>query len=290
MSGNRRTKKEAKTAGRRAGEKFRRISSEEGAEFGNPDSSDNVNMHDMSKSNVMADSVKLDVIMERLKKLDMLDSINNKLENMEKEMTDMKERINELETASEFTSSEINKLNTEKTGNEVFEKLVSQVDDLSNRLRRNNLVLINVPEGAEGNPDEGNHSVRCKNFVNRFIGNHLGLDADSIVIERAHRTPTRVTRPGAKPRPMHIAFLSYSDRQRVLNSAKNLKDNPFPGARVIVAEDLTPKLQAERKRLWAKRRELLNAKQGRKVFVNYPASLRIVEPDGTSTVMKASEI
>ena len=104
------------------------------------------------------------------------------------------------------------------------------------------------------------------------------------MFKRAHRTPARPRMTQVtKPRPIHVAFLRYEDRQLVIKSARNLKDFPIPNARVIVAEDLTPKLQAER-------RELLNARKGRKVFVNCPAYLRIVESDGTITTMKASEL
>ena len=50
--------------------------------------------------------------------------------------------------------------------------MVTQVDDLSNRLRRNNVVLINIPEGAEDSND-GNQSVKCKTFVKQFMRDHL---------------------------------------------------------------------------------------------------------------------
>jgi uncharacterized protein YoxC len=278
-----RKKKKPDEKARKPGEKFRRISStEEGAEFSSPYSDDNVyalpEMDDSTNS-------KLTVIMDQLKKLNVLDSINERLGNIEKDISVMRGKISDLEDAQEFLSNEIKS----KTSTDDFEKLVAQVDDLSNRVRRKNLVFINVPEGAEGD-NEGDQAVKCEVFVKKFITEYLKLDAGNIVIERAHRTPMKLRQPRTSPRPIHIAFLSFVDRQRVLNAAKNLKDNPYPGATVIVAEDLTPKLQAERKKLWKKRMDLLKEKKGRKVFVNYPAILRIVEPDGTSRQLKASEI
>ena len=86
-----------------------------------------------------------------------------------------------------------------------------------------------------------------------------------------------------------MAFLRYSDRQKVLYAAKNLKTYPYPNAKVIVAEDVSQKLQAERKKLWKKRWELMKEKPGMKVYVNYPSTLRVVEPDGTTKHIKASD-
>jgi hypothetical protein len=99
-----------------------------------------------------------------------------------------------------------------------------------------------------------------------------------------------MNQPRDKPRPIHIAFLRYVDKQRYLNAAAKLKDNPYPNATVIIAEDLSKKLQAERKKLLKKRQELLKEVPGRKIYVNYPAVLRIVEPDGISRSIKPSEI
>ena len=80
---------------------------------------------------------------------------------------------------------------------------------MANRMHRNNVVLFNVAEKAEGD-EEGNQGQKCVDFVKNFIKDHLKLDED-IEIERAHRTPTRVNQAKTKdkPRLIHVAFLRY---------------------------------------------------------------------------------
>ena len=200
----------------------------------------------MSTDMEMDDSDKLNLIMERLNKLDVLEMINQRLLNIEENVNSMSKRLGDLEQSKEFIATEMDK----KVNNSDFDKLVAQVDDMANRVHRNNVVLFNVAEKAEGD-EEGNQGQKCVDFVKNFIKDHLKLDED-IEIERAHRTPTRVNQAKTKdkPRLIHVAFLRYSDRQKVLYAAKNLKTYPYPNAKVIVAEDVSQKLQVERKKLW----------------------------------------
>ena len=58
---------------------------------------------------------------------------------------------------------------------------------MANRMRCNNVVLVNVPEKAKGD-EEGSQGQKCFDFVKNFIKDHLKLDED-IEIERPHRTP-----------------------------------------------------------------------------------------------------
>ena len=234
----------------------------------------------------MDDSDKLNLIMQRLNKLDVLEMINQRLQSIEENVNSMSKRLGDLEQSKEFIAAEMDK----KVNTSDFDKLAAQVDDMANRMRRNNVVLFNVPEQAEGD-GEGNQGQKCVVFVKKFIKDHLKLE-EEVEIERAHRTPTRVNQAKTKdkPRPIHVAFLRYGDRQKVLYAAKNLKTYPYPDAKVIVAEDLSQKLQVERRKLWKKRWELLQEEPDRKVYVNFPTTLRVVEPDGTTKQIKASEL
>ena len=88
--------------------------------------------------------------------------------------------------------------------------LECEMEDPRNRLRRNNLVFYNIPEKAGGQD--------CAAFINI----HMALEAlcGDVEIERAHRTPTKV--PGnnnKKPRPVHLAFLRYTDKVTILSNA-----------------------------------------------------------------------
>ena len=85
----------------------------------------------------------------------------------------MSKRLGDLEQSKEFIATEMDK----KVNNSDFDKLVAQLDDMANRMRRNNVVLFSVPEKAEGD-EEGNQGQKCVDFIKSFIKDHLKLDED----------------------------------------------------------------------------------------------------------------
>ena len=93
---------------------------------------------------------------------------------------------------------------------EKLEELENEVEELRNRSRRNNLVYYHVPEKAG---EQG-----CADFVQDFIATHIGLETLCIhvEIERAHHTTARRAKKSdkEKPRPIHVAFLRYTDKRR----------------------------------------------------------------------------
>ena len=85
-----------------------------------------------------------------------------------------------------------------------------KIDELKNRSRRNNVVIYNVPEGFEPWAD-------CV----KFVSNLLAVCKLTATIQRAHRTgakpPTDSAtnpRPRSRPRPIHIAFSSYIEKEK----------------------------------------------------------------------------
>ena len=109
--------------------------------------------------------------------------------------------------------------------------LESEVEELRNRSRRNNLVFYNVPEKAEGQ--------NCAEFIQNCIVSHMGLEMEQVEIERAHRTPTHPLNNSMKQsRPIHVAFLRYTDKVKILSSAAaRLRDNPFRGNVIGIGPD-----------------------------------------------------
>ena len=141
-----------------------------------------------------------------------------------------------------------------KAEKEKLEELENEVDELLNTSRRNNLVYYHVPEKAEGQ--------ECADFVQGFIATHMGLETlcVHVEIERAHRTPTRRAKNSdkEKPRPIHVAFLRYTDKRRCYF---RLKDNPFQGKRT----------QERRKELVPyKKKSIEETRAKRKAFIAYP--------------------
>ena len=110
-----------------------------------------------------------------------------------------------------------------------------------------------------------------------------------IEIERAHRTPTKV--PGnnnKKPRPVHVAFLRYTDKVKILSSAAaRLKDNPYQGNLIGVGADFARETQERRKALIPFKKHLQN-KLGRerKVFIAYPAILKYLDENGKPKIVQ----
>ena len=92
-----------------------------------------------------------------------------------------------------------------------------RINDLENHSRRNNIVLFSIPEGFEG-PD-------CGLFVTNLLKQCNISEAEAAKsIQRAHRsgrapagTDTRGGSPALprpRPRPIHVAFSSYVEKEK----------------------------------------------------------------------------
>ena len=121
-----------------------------------------------------------------------------------------------------------------KADNATVETLKDEIEELQNRSRGNNLVFYNMPEKAEGD---------CISFIQVFIAQHMGLKTicSHVELERAHCTPSKARSASEKrPRPIHVTFLQYSDKMKILrNAAARLKDNPLNGNIISISEDYT---------------------------------------------------
>ena len=128
-------------------------------------------------------------------------------------------------------------------------------------------------------------------FIKGFINTHMGLEAlcGDIEMERAHRIPTKVSvNNNKKPRPVHEAFLRYTDKVKILsNAAARLKDNPYQGKLIGVGADFAKETQERRKALIPFKKHLQN-KLGRerKVFIAYPAILKHLDKNGNPKIVR----
>ena len=169
-----------------------------------------------------------------------------------------------------------------------MQSLEREVEELRNRSRRNNLFFYNVPEKAEGDD--------CISLIQNLIASHMGLETlcGQVEIERAHRTPTSPPSDSGKqrPRPIHVAFLRYTDKMKVLtNAAARLKDNPLGGKLIGVSEDFAKKTQEVRKALFPVKRHL-KKKLGAdsRAFIAYPAVLKYTDANGRVKIATEKEI
>ena len=105
-----------------------------------------------------------------------------------------------------------------------MEQLEKKLDEMENRSKRNNIVIWNIPEGAEKDSS-------CLERVNKIFYEHTSLQ-EGIEVMRDHRTNIKrrenATRGASLPRPIHVYLLRYTDKEYVLrNAALTLRDNPF---------------------------------------------------------------
>lgn len=90
--------------------------------------------------------------------------------------------------------------------------LTAKTEDQENHSRRNNLRLINLPEGAEGRDATA--------FLERWLPEVLGADSFPypVFIQRAHRLQDR--RECNIPRVLIMRFLNFKDKERAIRAAR----------------------------------------------------------------------
>lgn len=85
---------------------------------------------------------------------------------------------------------------------------------MENRLKRNNVRAVGIPEMAEGkNPAA---------FIEHWLMKAFGREAFSpmFAVKRAHRVPARPPRPGEPPRPCFFKLMNFKVRDAVLYQAR----------------------------------------------------------------------
>ena len=100
-----------------------------------------------------------------------------------------------------------------------------------------------------------------------------------VEIERAHHTLTQLLNNNRKSgRPVHVAFLSYTDKMKILvNAAARL--NPFQGNLIGIGTDFSKETQDCRKALVPFKKHIQKKikEQECKVFIDYPATLKYLD-------------
>ena len=241
-------------------------------------------------AHVLVDDAILKDIQKKLEKLDMLDKINNQLSTIKHDITNIKSNVTELEKGLNAVNDDVAEMKESmkrKADLKQLEDLEREVEDLRNRSRRNNLVFYNIPEKSTGDI--------CVAFMQGFIASHMGLETLSgyVEIERAHQTPTQSNKNRKSSRPIHVAFLKYSDKTKILaNAAVRLKDNPFPGNLIGIAANFAKDTQEHRKALIPFKKHLQKKleKQECRVFIAYPSRLKYSDSKGKVITVRNEEL
>lgn len=193
--------------------------------------------------------------------------LRNDMQNLRERVKETESRISQLEDAAAPLPARLSSL--EKAAG-----LWSQrADDLENRLRRNNLRILGLPERSEGgDPCSFAESWLKDTFPNAAL-------SPVFAVERAHRVPARPLPPGAPPRPFLVRLLSSRDRDAILQAARQKGDILYNNNNVSIFPDFSAALQKLRASYINVKKRLrgLNISYS----MSFPAKLRVIHEDKT---------
>lgn len=187
--------------------------------------------------------------------------IRQDLQTVRERLSVAEERISTVEDVIPPLSKEV------KTHSAQIAALLLKTDDFENRLRRNNVRLIGVPEKAEGsNPGD---------FFEQWLARVIGRERLSplYAVERAHRVPTRMLPPGAPPRPVLVRVLHYKDRDAILRAARDLPELAIDNSRISIFPDFSAEVQRRRMQFTAVKKRFRDLQIPYAML--YPARLRV---------------
>lgn len=171
-------------------------------------------------------------------------------------------RVGSLEDEWQPLQRDVKYLQTVSSAN------AARLEDMENRLRRNNVRAVGIPEKSEGkNP---------VHFIESWLLDTFGKESFSpmFAVERAHRVPARPPPPGAPPRPFLFKLLNYKDRDAILHKARTTADLSVGNARISLYPDFSAEVQRRRAKFIDIKKRLRNLNVP--YYMLYPAKLKVV--------------
>lgn len=144
----------------------------------------------------------------------------------------------------------------------------NRIDETENRLRRNNVLILGIPECMEG----GNTAE----FIEKWLLDVFGKQnfTSFFAVKRAHRIPARPPPPGNLPRPIILKMLHFRDRDKILTIARTKGNIEVNGSRVSFFPDFSVSVQKQRAQFMDIKRRLRTFQI--QYAMLYPAKLQIV--------------
>ena len=176
-----------------------------------------------------------------------LNSILQKLENLEISQKKTADDVKDLKQNYGFLEEQVTEVKSdiaEKASRRELTKLEKKMDDLENRSKRNNIVIWGLREDAEKEYESLEFFL-----AHNFFENHMGIE--DIEVMRAHRTNVKErAAAAAKPRPIHVYLLRYTDKLKILKAAaKALKDKVFFESQIYISDDVSKSVRNDRAKL-----------------------------------------
>ena len=180
--------------------------------------------------------------------------------------TENAKRIDDLEqSTSEWSSTVVSLESTVKRLQAEVQRLSDKCLDLEGRSRRQNIRLVGIEEGKEGN--------NARRFSATVLKEMLDLD-DTPRLDRAHRSLAEKPPPGEKPRPFIIRVHHEDVKEDILRISAQKKKLFYEERRVYIFPDFTADV-SKRRAAFKEAKELLKDLKGVKFGMRFPATLRI---------------
>lgn len=183
-------------------------------------------------------------------------------------------RLDEVEKRVEFLEVAERELQANPPATKAELELIwDRIEDMENQNRRNNVRIVGIPEGKEGQD-----MVR---FLEDLIPQLIDSPSRQFGIERAQRSPGQRLNLTDKPRIILVKFLRSADRDFVLRAARIKGKLYWENNFIMVFPDFTRTTQQKRER-FKECKKLLHLKKVSFALL-YPAKLRIETKDGRKT-------
>lgn len=154
-----------------------------------------------------------------------------------------------------------------------IDELHSKLAEMEDRSRRNNLRLVGLSEGAEGD--------HCISFLKESLPKWIpALMGQDIKIERAHRVYADRSNNN-RPRTVIFKLLDFNDRQAILNGARAVPSVMHGSDTIRFFPDYSAETTKKRKAFTDVRKRIESF--GIETFLLYPATLKITHRGGGHT-------
>lgn len=185
--------------------------------------------------------------------------IRHDLDKIRGRLSAVETRVSDIEDTSRDHGAQLAELRDK------VRSLQHKVTDAEDRHRRNNIEVVGLPEGAEGD--------RPAQFAEHFFKQLLSMQdmPPTYVVEQVHRVPAGSRPPGAFPRPFLVRFLNFRDQDMILTQARKLQELKHDNARVMLFPDFSAATQQKRRSFTEVRRRLREKEV--KCSMLYPRSL-----------------
>uniref|UniRef100_A0A0A9WDN3 Teneurin-2 n=1 Tax=Lygus hesperus TaxID=30085 RepID=A0A0A9WDN3_LYGHE len=179
-----------------------------------------------------------EAILERLKKLDLLDPMNEKINDISNSLGEMNKEIKENKQNISALKTQVMEYKKEN------DTLLSKIQFFEQHSKRKNIIIYNIEE-----KETGWRELRL--LLDGFFRELLKIEIDMNLIEGIYRIGKRY---GTSPRPLRVVFADMNTKNEVISSTRNLR-----GTKISISQDYTEPEREKRRTLLSYRRKLMDS-------------------------------